>query len=128
MKIDESLELSVHWLQADRLDLLQIIHNPGTPPDERLTRMADVIIMCEEPYQRYNGVTTQTHLAKFGFDRLRCGYQISGVPVDQVGSFVPAVISRCTYLFVTDLVDDFYESFGESWKGFILALQRSGDI
>jgi len=119
---------SVHWLQANRLDLQQIMHNPGTPPDERLTRMADVIIVCEEPFQRYNDATTQNHLAKFGFDRQRCGYQVSGVPVDQVGSFVPAVISRCTYLFVTDLADDFYESFGESWKAFILALQQLGDV
>lgn len=104
------------------------MHNPGTPPDERLTRMTDVIITCEEPYQRHNDATIQDHLAKFGFDRLRCGYQVSGVPVDQIGRFVSAVKSRCTYLFVTDLVDDFYESFGKSWRAFILACQHSGDM
>jgi len=37
---------------------------------------------------------------------------------------VKQLAERGVYLFVTDLVDNFYESFGESWAGFVGAVSE----
>jgi len=37
---------------------------------------------------------------------------------------VKQLAERGVYLFVTDLADNFYESFGESWAGFVGAVSE----
>jgi hypothetical protein len=51
---------------------------------------------------------------------------ISGIPLGKIAEAVQELKGRGTYLFATDLVDDFYESFGESWKGFVGAIKEGG--
>ncbi|KAL4914635.1 Spherulation-specific family 4 [Aspergillus aurantiobrunneus] len=101
-----------------------IIHNPGTAPDASLAESADLTFVCEEPYERYRSDEVQNWLALHPFDRSRAGYMISGVPVDKIHALVRELRHRAAYLFVTEVVDDFYESFGpRSWGDFMQALQ-----
>ena len=48
---------------------------------------------------------------------------ISAVPRDQIGALVRELRCRGAYLFVTDLVDGFYESFGSGWGDFVEAME-----
>ncbi|KKY22815.1 putative cell surface protein [Phaeomoniella chlamydospora] len=101
-----------------------VIHNPGTPPDAGLADPGpDMIVTCEEPYGRYKGQEVQQRLREYHYDQPRSGYMISAVPEGQIEPLVSELRHRGSYLFVTDLVDDFYESFGESWSNFVAAIE-----
>jgi hypothetical protein len=101
-----------------------VIHNPGTPPDAELANPGpDVIVTCEEPYQRYQGAEVQKRLNDYHYDQHRSGYMISGVPRAEISTLVQELRYRGAYLFVTALVNDFYESFGDSWGEFIAAFE-----
>ncbi|KAF2126990.1 cell surface protein [Dothidotthia symphoricarpi CBS 119687] len=101
-----------------------IFHNPGTPPDSELASPAivDVIITCEEPYQRYSGEQVQTRLREYFVDRTRSGYQISDVSRNVIRKVVGELRHKGAYIFATSLVEDFYESFGECWREFVSAM------
>jgi hypothetical protein len=49
---------------------------------------------------------------------------ISGVPLGEIAEAVQELKGRGRYVFATDLVDDFYESFGESWHRFVAAVEE----
>lgn len=101
------------------------MHNPGTPPDAELGATGvDVIVTCEEPYARYRGDEVQKRLRDYHYERERSGYQISGVPIEDMGKAVGDLRRRGAYLFATDLAEDFYESFGDSWAAFVAAVAR----
>ena len=101
----------------------QVIHNPGTPPDPELADPGpDVILVCEEPFDRYRGDEVQQRLSEFPYHRERSGYMLSGAPGEDIQQLVQELRPRGKYLFVTELVEDFYESFGTSWGDFMDAM------
>ncbi|KAH9206433.1 Spherulation-specific family 4 [Leptodontidium sp. 2 PMI_412] len=108
---------------GDRL----VIHNPGTPPDAALIPPLpvgpDVVITCEEPYDRYREDEVQQRLQEYPCNWARAGYMISAVPDGEIATFVGQLCHRGAYLFVTDLVENFYESFGRSWTEFVAATE-----
>jgi hypothetical protein len=83
-----------------------------------------VIVTCEEPYERYRGEEVQKRLKDYHIEQPKSGYMISGVPGDEIVRLVRELRQRGAYLFVTDLVDDFYESFGPSWDDFVAAFDE----
>jgi hypothetical protein len=83
----------------------------------------DVVVTCEEPYDRYTGDEVQQRLSDYFFHRLRSGYQISGVPKEQIAEVARQLRHRGAYVFATSLVDDFYESFGACWEEFVAAME-----
>jgi hypothetical protein len=106
--------------------LLQVVHNPGTAPDASLAESAELTFVCEEPYSRFRSQEVQRWLDLHPFDRRRAGYMISGVPCDELHSLVQELRHKSAYLFVTEVEEDFYESFGpRSWEGFMQALQAA---
>lgn len=106
--------------------MLQVVHNPGTPPDAELAspRFVDLVITCEEPYAQYSGEVTTKRLADYFFHRSRSGYQISGVPTERIAEVTRELRRKGAYVFATSLVDDFYESFPEDWEEFIQAMEQ----
>ena len=84
-----------------------------------------MIITCEEPYDRYQGKEVQQRLKEYPYDRARSGYMISAVPGEEIGSLVRELRHRGAYLFVTDLVNHFYEIFGNSWGDFVAAIETA---
>ncbi|KAL3459624.1 Spherulation-specific family 4 [Aspergillus heterothallicus] len=102
-----------------------VAHNPGTAPDARLAEHAELTFICEEPYHRYRSDEVQKWLSLHSFDRARAGFMISGVPNEELPSLVLELRDRSAYFFVTEVVADFYESFGAcSWSAFMHALQQ----
>jgi hypothetical protein len=104
---------------------LQVVHNPGTPPDAGLASPAivDMIVLCEEPFERYTSEEVQQRLGDYFFDRSRSGYQISNIPKAQIKEATRELRQKGAFVFATSLVDDFYESFGECWKNFVEAME-----
>lgn len=83
----------------------------------------DVVITCEEPYERYRDEVVQKRLREYHHQQAKSGYMISGVPEGDIIPLMHELRQRGAYLFVTELVDDFYESFGKSWYTFVGALK-----
>jgi hypothetical protein len=82
----------------------------------------DVVVTCEEPYDRYRGMEVQKRLKEYPCNWVKSGYMISAVPGGEMGSFVRELRRSGAYLFATDLVDNFYESFGSGWDDFVAAM------
>lgn len=80
-----------------------------------------MVVTCEEPYERFISDEVLSRLSEYHYDQPQSAYQISGVPRELIGTVVKDLHYRGAYLFVTDLVNDFYESFGEGWSDFIEA-------
>lgn len=104
---------------------MQVIHNPGTPPDKDLASpgIVDVIITCEEPFDRYMDTEVQERLVEYPLHRARAGHQVSGVPRERIREMTRDMRRRAAYVFLTSLTEDFYESFGECWKSFVDAVE-----
>lgn len=81
-----------------------------------------MIVTCEEPYDRYRGNEVQKRLKEYPCDWNKSSYMISAVPQDEMGSFVHELRHSGAYLYATDLVDNFYESFGSGWDDFVAAM------
>ncbi|KAL2859257.1 Spherulation-specific family 4 [Aspergillus pseudodeflectus] len=102
-----------------------VIHNPGTAPSPSIAATAEMTFICEEPYSRYRSDEVQKWLELHPFERTRAGFMLSGVPNEELHGLVQELRHRSAYIFVTEVVDDFYESFGErSWGAFMRALQH----
>lgn len=102
---------------------MQVIHNPGTIPDEQLTRIRpDVTAVFEEGFSRYRACGKNERAALDVYDRSGACYILHSVPRDQVKPLVRELRPRAEYLFVTDRRSKFYEGFGESWDDFIRAM------
>ena len=80
------------------------------------------MVTCEEPWHRYQSEEVQKRLAEYHYDQARSGYMISGVPRSEITPLTHELRRRGSYLFITDLVDNFYESFGPSWEEFVAAM------
>ena len=116
----------------------QVIHNPGTAPDQGLAFTgADVTIVVEESYERYCCTPLQERLsllllpsantysptdASSDIDISRYGFIVHSVPGQAVGPLVHELRHRGRYLFVTDLTKEFYQQFGSSWGDFVDAM------
>ncbi|OJJ07410.1 hypothetical protein ASPVEDRAFT_56802 [Aspergillus versicolor CBS 583.65] len=87
--------------------------------------LPDLSFVCEESYSRYRSADVQEWLALHPCDRTRAGYIISGVPMSELHGLVQELRHRSAYLFITELEENFYESFGLSWEGFMRALQAA---
>jgi hypothetical protein len=81
-----------------------------------------VIVTCEEPFQRYQCEEVRTHYAKFNYTPAMSACLISATPRDKIVDLTQELRRMYGYLFVTDLVDNFYESFGSGLREFIYAL------
>ena len=121
-----------HGLLGDRI----VIHNPGTPPDAALgpaarakvnhkidIGMPDVVCTCEEPWVRFEGGEVQRRLSDYRFRREVSAFVVTGVPTGKIGIAVGKLSQRAKYVFVTDLVENFYESCSEpAWQHFVSAM------
>ncbi|KAL4937831.1 hypothetical protein BDV06DRAFT_215585 [Aspergillus oleicola] len=103
-----------------------VVHNPGTAPDTLLvaTQTSDLTFICEEPYTRYRSEEVQNWLGLHPIHREQAGYMVSGVPAEEMNGLVSELRHRSGWIFVTETEVDFYERFGETWYGFVRAMQE----
>jgi hypothetical protein len=107
------------------LTLVKTIHNPGTSSDARLANPGpDVSVVVETSYQQFLTKNDQDWLKTSVYDRAHTAYMVHSVPVDKIRAVTLALRQRAEYLFITDLTENFYESFGKSWDNFVAAMHE----
>lgn len=84
----------------------------------------DLVCVCEEPYERYRDAEVQARLDMYRLEHARNVFEISGVPVGELTEAVSQLCGRGRYVFATELVENFYESFGASWPSFVAAVKK----
>ena len=84
--------------------------------------------MSEVLYGQFRTNDVQTRLATFPLPYDRNMFHISGIPRREVAEVVADLCKRGRYVFVTDLKQNFYESFGESWMEFVGAVAALGTV
>lgn len=100
-----------------------IVHNPGTIPDEQLTKARpEITAVFEESFSRYRSCGINERKALDVYDRKGASYILHSVPRDQVKAIVRELRPRAEYIFVTDRSSKYYEGFGDSWNDFIRAM------
>lgn len=124
------------------LDLLtQIVHNPGTIPDDRLFVGADIIVVCETGYYNYTSDSSfQASLKQLPTQDIAShssagsySYIFNGVPsnwtINQLRGFIDNVKGGAQWLFMTDISMDnsenIYGEWGSDWDAFIQAMASS---
>jgi hypothetical protein len=102
----------------------QVIHNPGSIPDPGFSDAnTDITVVFEGSYQAYQ---EQEVLPP---SRLQYSYVIHSMPVSMsetdLRNFAYTLSAQTGLFFLTDLSQDYYESFGPDWRGFIEAMPGS---
>lgn len=99
------------------------MHNPGTVPDTSLAcQKPDVTAIFEESYSCYRSKSAQKHLSAKPYDRAASLFIVHSTPMAEIKKLVNELRPRAEYLFVTDLQERYYESFGPGWTTFIEAV------
>lgn len=96
------------------------MHNPGTAVHAGLAEPGpDLTTIIEEAWPSYQTKEYQDWLATSPYDRTRTCAMMNAVPKDDVPEVTRMMRDRADFLFVTDLEENFYESFGASWDSFV---------
>ncbi|GAB7365320.1 hypothetical protein MBLNU230_g6401t1 [Neophaeotheca triangularis] len=100
-----------------------IIHNPGVIPDERLMSgdaRADITVVFEQSFQELQVQEDSLDDDLDEDDRSDYAYVVHSVPSGKdLGKLLANWSHQAEYLFVTTLDEDYYNSFGSSWRRFI---------
>jgi hypothetical protein len=108
---------------------VKVIHNPGTAVDPRLAKPGpDVTTIAELDYAQFQTVGYRDWLATSPYGREQTSYMIHTAPMGNIAEFVLAMRQKAAFLFVTDLGECCYQSFGDGWKTFIAAMTHNPTI
>jgi hypothetical protein len=89
-------------------------------------------VTFEQSYDLYQSTSTQSMLDRSissgDYNRSSSSLIVHSVPIDQIETLTLDLAKRAEYLFVTDLTEDYYNSFGPGWERFVKAVAGiSGD-
>lgn len=108
-----------------------VVQNPGVLPPAVYFQDAqncDVTIILEDVYANYvaqstsyNALATKYSTSIYAFSFVFSALP-TGMSVSTLQTALKPMASQAAYLFVTDLVDDIYSSFGPNWSNFVKAL------
>lgn len=88
----------------------------------------DITVVFEESSALWHKTTSQARLAELlRCNRESCSYMIHSVPEYLIRMVTMDLRNRGGYLFVTELRDRYYESFGKTWEDFISAMAAEHD-
>lgn len=104
-----------------------MIHNPGTVPDPEYqimdSTMPDITVVAEQSFATYKSEEAEERLKRLlRYERNQCAFIIHSVPKEEIGDLVKELKKRGGALFVTDLCEDVYCGFGDSWGDFVEAM------
>ena len=114
----------------------QVVHNPGTIPDDfRLFASADCVVVFEDGYGNYTAGSKAQNLMDLpekvnDFQRQNFAYMVNGVPqtwsTADMKDFLSRAAGGAQYLFTTDRSlsggESIYDAFGSNWDEFIEAM------
>lgn len=88
----------------------------------------DVTVVFEESSALWHETASQARLAELlRYNRDSCSYMIHSVPEYLIRMVTMDLRHRGGYLFVTELRDRYYESFGKTWGEFVSAMAAQQD-
>lgn len=99
--------------------LIQIIHNPGTIPDQGLgLNSTDITVVFEQSYNKFK--SQQSALSDLSGARSSYSYMVHSVPSStNLGDLIDTMSQHAQYLFVTNRDSAYYEGFGSDWRDFV---------
>lgn len=118
-------------MAIDANPITQIIHNPGLIPDARLTDPdVDITVVFEGSYQDYQEDSSsralRAQLASLPYDRSGVSCIMfsvrTGMSQGDRRSLADELSQHAEFLYLTDLSQNYYESFGPHWQDFIAAI------
>lgn len=99
---------------------MQIVHNPGTLPDEQLAAMKpEVTAIFEQSYELYKSADVQQQLQNDRYDFAASCLFVHSTPAAEIPAVTREAGQRGKYIFVTDLTANYYNSFGPGWGVFV---------
>lgn len=105
-------------------------HIPRREPGDCRTILGapDVTVVFEESSALWHEESTQRRLEDLlQYKRENCSYMIHSVPEALIKTLVSEMKRRGAYLFITDLQERYYESFGSSWREFVSIMADGQD-
>jgi hypothetical protein len=102
-----------------------VIQNPGAVPNANITNnVTDTQVIFEGAYSDVPSQDTmKAKLDILSNDRSRFTYVVHSMPSNvkqpDLRKLVQDAARNAAFLFVTDLTEDYYESFGSRWKDFV---------
>lgn len=101
-------------------------HGPGA--SRTIVGSPDITVVFEESSALWHELETQTRLADLlRYKRRDCSYMIHSVPQHLIRPLTIEMRARGAYLFITELQDRYYESFGKTWADFVSAMAVQED-
>lgn len=89
-----------------------------------LTTGADITVVAEECYERFQSAHYQEWLATSSSPPAGSCYILHAVPEEKVGAVVEGLRGEAGHLFITDVKKNYYSSFGKAWNSFIAAMAK----
>jgi hypothetical protein len=104
-----------------------VMHNPGTIPEKRTTQVKpDITAIFEASYTTFEDESVQERLSATAnhdhYRRTSVSFIVHSTPIGEIKALVDELKLRAQYLFVTDLQERYYESFGAGWDVFVDAV------
>jgi hypothetical protein len=80
-------------------------------------------VTFEQSYDLYQSTSTLSMLDRSissgDYNRSSSSLIVHSVPIDQIETLTLDLAKRAEYVFVTDLTEDYYNSFGPGWERFV---------
>ena len=100
-----------------------MVHNPGCATAAGLNDgSADVTVAFEQSFDHYSKLSAHELDRLNERDRSNTCYIVHSVPCEEIPSLVRDISEQADYVFVTDLTEQHYNSFGPAWTAFIEGL------
>ena len=91
-----------------------------TVPENRCCGAPDITTVFESSHALWLDMEVQKRLSELlRHQRRQCCYMVHSVPLDLVMDVTMVLRERGMYVFVTDLCEHYYETFGKSWEVFV---------
>lgn len=88
----------------------------------------DVTVVFEESSALWHEAESQTRLSELlRYNRENCSYMVHSVPEYLLRMVTMDLRHRGGYLFVTELRENYYESFGKTWEEFVTTMAAEQD-
>lgn len=98
---------------------MEALERVPTPERSRIEAEPDLVVIFEGPYDDWRQTAIQERMARLSrYDRSQCCHIVHSVPHDSLRELFTEIKYRGSHLYLTDLSERFYESFGQSWKKF----------
>ena len=97
-------------------------------PQRSILGAPDITVVFEESSALWHEADSQTRLSELlRYNRENCSYMVHSVPEYLIRMVTTDLRHRGGYLFITELRENYYESFGKTWEEFVSTMAAQQD-